>query len=84
MYSPAAVEPTKLTALILGSSRIKSTDFRVPWMMLMTPSGNHASFANSARIMAAPGSRSEGLIIMVFPVMVAIGIDHNGIMAGKS
>jgi hypothetical protein len=34
--------------------------------------------------MAAPGSRSEGFRIMVLPVMVAIGMHHNGTMAGKS
>jgi len=32
----------------------------------------------------APGSRSEGLTMMVLPVMVAMGMDQRGIMAGKS
>jgi hypothetical protein len=31
-------------------------------------------------IIAAPGSRSEGLRINVFPVAIAIGIDQSGIM----
>lgn len=31
-------------------------------------------------IIAAPGSRSEGLSIRVFPVAIAIGIVHNGII----
>lgn len=31
-------------------------------------------------IMAAPGSRSEGLRIRVFPVTAAIGIVHSGII----
>lgn len=39
---------------------------------------------NSARIIAAPGSRSDGLRIRQLPVTVAVGIDHSGIMAGKS
>jgi len=38
---------------------------------------------SSARIIAAPGSRSEGLRIRVFPVTVAIGIDHSGIILHK-
>lgn len=53
-------------------------------MMLMTPSGNPASLASSARIIAAPGSRSDGLSTRVLPVMVATGIHQRGIMAGKS
>jgi hypothetical protein len=35
---------------------------------------------SSAMIIAAPGSRSEGLRMSVFPVAIAIGIDHSGIM----
>lgn len=35
---------------------------------------------SSAMIIAAPGSRSEGLRINVFPVAIAIGIDQSGIM----
>jgi hypothetical protein len=31
-------------------------------------------------IIAEPGSRSEGFRMRVFPVTVAIGIDHRGIM----
>jgi hypothetical protein len=31
-------------------------------------------------IIAAPGSRSEGFTMMVFPVTVAMGIDQSGIM----
>jgi hypothetical protein len=31
-------------------------------------------------IIAAPGSRSEGFRMRVFPVTVAIGIDQRGIM----
>jgi hypothetical protein len=34
--------------------------------------------------MMAPGSSSEGLRMKVLPVIVAIGIYHNGIIAGKS
>jgi hypothetical protein len=35
---------------------------------------------SSAMIIAAPGSRSEGLRMTVFPVAIAIGIDQSGIM----
>lgn len=52
--------------------------------MLKTPGGMPAFSASSARIMAAPGSRSEGLRIRQLPVAVAIGIDQRGIIAGKS
>lgn len=38
---------------------------------------------SSAMIMAAPGSRSEGLRINVFPVTVANGIDQSGIILGS-
>src|SRR5262249_4851115 len=84
MYSPARLLPTKLIALIAGSSMIKSTVFAAPWTMLRTPSGRPAFWASSANIIAAPGSRSEGFRIRQLPVAVAIGIDQRGIMAGKS
>ena len=42
----------------------------------MLPERSH----NSAMIMAAPGSRSEGLRTRVFPVTAAIGIVHSGII----
>ena len=51
---------------------------------LMTPGGNPAFSASSTRIITAPGSFSEGFRMIVLPVIVAIGIDHNGIIAGKS
>lgn len=34
-------------------------------------------------IMAAPGSRSEGLRMRELPVAMAMGMDQRGIMAGK-
>lgn len=40
-----------------------------------------ASSASSARIMAAPGSRSEGFSTMLFPAAVASGNSQSGIMA---
>jgi hypothetical protein len=63
---------------------MKSTVLAEPWTMLTTPGGKPAFSASSARIMHAPGSRSEGLITSVLPVTVAIGIDQRGIIAGKS
>ena len=41
-----------------------------------------AFMANSAIIIAAPGSRSEGLIMSELPVAIAL-IDQRGIIAGK-
>ena len=51
--------------------------------MLNTPSGTPACFANSAMIIAAPGSRSEGFRMRVLPVATATGRTQRGIMAGK-
>jgi hypothetical protein len=45
--------------------------------------GRPASRANSASIMAAPGSFSEGLRTNVLPTVQAIGNIQSGIMAGK-
>lgn len=42
-----------------------------------------APWHSSAIIMAAPGSRSEGFRITVFPVTIAKGIDQRGIMLGS-
>jgi hypothetical protein len=44
--------------------------------------GEHkpACWHNSAMIIAAPGSRSEGLRMSVFPVTAAMGMDHRGII----
>lgn len=44
------------------------------------PGGIPARWQSSAMIMAAPGSRSDGLRTRVFPVHVARGIVHKGIM----
>ena len=52
--------------------------------MFTTPGGKPAFAANSPKMREAVGVRSEGLMIMQFPVMMAIGRDHNGIIAGKS
>jgi hypothetical protein len=55
-----------------------------PWTTLITPGGKPAFSASSIKIMMAPGSSSEGLRMKLLPVIVAIGIYHNGIIAGKS
>jgi hypothetical protein len=39
-----------------------------------------ARWHNSAMIMEAPGSRSDGLRMRVLPVVIAMGIVHKGIM----
>lgn len=44
-----------------------------PWITFTTPGGMPAWRAKSIRIMVAPGSRSDGLIIQVFPQTVAKG-----------
>lgn len=48
------------------------------------PSVLPAFLQSSAMIIAAPGSRSEGLTIRVFPVTIAIGIDQRGIILHDS
>ncbi len=55
-----------------------------PCTTLTTPAGKPALCTSSARIMAAPGSRSDGLRMRVLPVTVAMGMHQSGIMAGKS
>ena len=44
-----------------------------PWTTFTTPDGNPASRASSIRIMVAPGSRSEGFMMHVFPQTEANG-----------
>ena len=55
------VEPTKLTAWMVGWARMASTACLSPWTTLKTPSGRPASLSISARRMEALGSRSRGL-----------------------
>ena len=76
-------EPTNEIALMSGLSQIKLTASLSPWIILTTPSGKPASFANWTSIIQAPGSFSDGLITMVLPHAVATGNIHKGIIAGK-
>ena len=46
----------------------------------MTPGGKPARSHSSAMIIVAPGSRSEGFMIRVFPVTVAKAADHRTIL----
>ncbi len=77
------VEPTKLTARILGWSSSASTATLSPCNTLNTPSGSPAFFNNSARATASDGSFSEGLQTKVLPQASATGNIHIGTMAGK-
>lgn len=42
-----------------------------------------ASLSISIKSIVAPGSRSDGFIMLVLPVVMATGNIHNGIIAGK-
>ena len=77
------MDPTKLTAAIVGCSRIASTATLSPCTTLKTPSGSPASFSSSARYSDAPGSFSDGLSTNVFPHAIAFANIHMGTMAGK-
>mmetsp|Transcript_597 Transcript_597/g.2120 ORF Transcript_597/g.2120 Transcript_597/m.2120 type:complete len:277 (+) Transcript_597:1909-2739(+) len=83
MYSPARLEPTNDIARTSSCSQILSTISCAPCTILRTPGGSPASLASSASFNAAPGTLSDGLIIMVLPAAHAIGNIHSGIMAGK-
>jgi hypothetical protein len=61
MCRAIGVEPTKLTALIRGSSRIRSTVSLSPLTTLSTPSGRPASRKASASHRAAEGDFFAGL-----------------------
>lgn len=81
MYLPARSPPTNEMALIRGSLQINLTGSIVPCTTCKTPLGKPACSINSARIMVAPGSRSDGLRIRELPVAVAIAIAQRGIIA---
>ena len=83
MCRAIGVEPTKLTALIRGSSRIRSTVSRSPLTTLSTPSGRPASRKASASHRAAEGTFSLGLRMTVLPAAMAVVTIHSGTMAGK-
>ena len=82
-YRAMGVEPTKLTAVMPGCSRMASTATLSPWITLNTPSGSPASAHSEAISREADGSFSDGLRMNVFPQAMAIGNIHIGTMAGK-
>ena len=63
--------------------KIASTTSLSPLITLNTPSGNPASFNNSASLNAHDGSFSDGFRINEFPHAIAIGNIHIGTIAGK-
>src|SRR5262245_50795735 len=83
MYLAIGVDPTKLTALIPGCSRIASTATLSPMTTLKTPSGSPASLRISAVRSDADGSFSDGLSTNVFPQAIAGAHIHIGTIAGK-
>ena len=83
MWWPATSPPTNETARIAGASHRKLTVSCVPCTTLSTPGGSPASAASRARIIAAPGSRSDGLSTYVLPVVTPTGNIQSGIIAGK-
>jgi hypothetical protein len=76
-------EPTKLTALMVGWSRMASTQSLSPCTTLRIPGGSPASISSSAKRTGTDGSRSEGLRMKALPLAMAGPIIHIGIMAGK-
>jgi len=48
-----------------------------PWMTLTVPSGNPASCSSFMSSIHVPGSRSDGFITIVLPVMRAVGNIYN-------
>lgn len=52
-------------------------------LTLTTPGGQPAWLSISINIIVAPGSLSDGLMMLVLPHVMATGNIHNGIMAGK-
>jgi len=83
MYSAIGVEPTKLTAITRLSVSNVSTASLSPLTTLITPSGNPASFNNSAIYKVEEGSRSDGFNTKVLPQTIAMGYIHKGTIAGK-
>ena len=82
-YLAMGVEPTKLTALMSGCSRMASTATLSPCTTLNTPSGSPASAHSAASSSDAEGSFSDGLSTNVLPQAIASGNIHIGTMAGK-
>lgn len=62
---------------------MKSTAACWPCITFKRPAGAPAFVKRSARIMDAPGTRSDGFRIVAFPHATDIGNDQSGIMAGK-
>ncbi len=83
MDRATGVEPTKLTALTVGLSRIASTASLSPWTTFSTPGGRPASANRSASSTEADGSFSLGFSTTVFPQAIALAIIHSGTMTGK-
>lgn len=52
-------------------------------MTFKSPGGAPALVKRSARIIDAPGTRSDGLRIVAFPQATETGNDQSGIIAGK-
>ena len=76
-------EPTKLTALIIGLSRMASTTTLSPCTTFRTPAGRPASISNSANRIGTEGSRSDGFRMKLLPQAIATPNIHIGIIAGK-
>src|SRR5712692_5085666 len=83
MYRAIGVEPTKLTALMSGCSRIASTATLSPWTTLKTPSGTPASLSSWAVRIDGYGSFSDGFSTNVLPQASAGAHIHMGTIAGK-
>ena len=62
---------------------MKLTQSWAPWTTFKQPAGRPASSMSSTNMWPAPGTRSDGFKIKVFPHMRDTGYIQRGIMAGK-
>mmetsp|Transcript_5182 Transcript_5182/g.12129 ORF Transcript_5182/g.12129 Transcript_5182/m.12129 type:complete len:240 (+) Transcript_5182:2088-2807(+) len=81
--SPALLDPTKEMDLMSGLSQMKLTASCPPWMIFTTPGGSPAFSMSSTSRCVAPGTRSDGFMIMELPQTAASGNIQRGIIAGK-
>ena len=78
-----AVDPTKLTARIVGWSRIASIASRAPFTRFTTPGGKPACSSSWKTSCIVSGTFSDGLTITGLPQASAYGMNQNGIIPGK-
>src|SRR3546814_11466749 len=76
-------DPTKLTALMAGWSRMASTISLSPWTTFRMPAGMPDWIASSARRTGPEGSRSEGCRTKALSAAMAMAHITGGILEGE-